>query len=59
MLIFVYFDEKVYFKMSLSNICKKHRKWSILPAAIKLEAYIILRKFFISECISIKLSLKL
>ena len=53
MLIFVYFDGKVYFKMSLSNTCKKYRKWAILPAAVKLGADIILRKFFISEHISI------
>ena len=52
MLIFVYFDQKVYFKMPLSNICKKYRKLVILLAAVKLEMYIILGKFFISEYIS-------
>ena len=49
MLIFVYFDQKVYFKMPSSNICKIHRKLIILLAAIKLELYIILEKFCISE----------
>ena len=52
MLIFVYFDQKVYFKMPLSNICKKYRKLVILLVAIKLEPYIILGKFFIFEHIS-------
>ena len=51
MLIFVYFDQKVYFKMPLSNICKKYRKLAILPAAVKLERYIISKKKFISELI--------
>ena len=49
MLIFVYFDHKVYFKMPLSNICKKYRKLVILPPALKLELYIILRNFLISD----------
>ena len=52
MVIFVYFDQKVYFKMTLSYICKKYRKLVIVLAAIKLEPYIILGKFFISEYIS-------
>ena len=52
MLIFIYFDQKVYFKISLSNICKKYKKLVILLAAVKLEPYIILGKFFISEYIS-------
>ena len=52
MLIFVYFDQKFCFKMSLSNICKKYTKLVILLAAVKLELYIILEKIFISEYIS-------
>ena len=52
MLIFVYFDQKFYFKMPLSNISKKYRKLIILLAAVKLEPYIILGKFFICEYIS-------
>ena len=39
--------------MPLTNICKKYRKLVILPGAVKLESYIILRKFFISEHIFI------
>ena len=38
--------------MPLSNNCKKYRKLIILLAAVKLEPYIILEKFFISEYIS-------
>ena len=38
--------------MTLSYICKKYRKLVIVLAAIKLEPYIILGKFFISEYIS-------
>ena len=38
--------------MFLSNICKKYRKLRILLAVVKLEWYIILGKFFISEYIS-------
>ena len=53
MFIFVYFDQKVYFKMPLSNIYKKYRKLVILLAAVKLEWYIILGKFFISKYVSI------
>ena len=52
MLIFVNFDQKVYFKMLLSNICKKYKKLVIVLAALKLEPYIILGKFFISKYIS-------
>ena len=52
MLIFVYFDQKFYFKMSLSIICKKYTKLVILLVAVKLEPYIILGKFFICEYIS-------
>ena len=53
MFLIVYFDQKVYFKMPLSNICEKYRKLVILLVAIKLEWYIILRNFFISEHIFI------
>ena len=52
MLKIVYFDQKVYFKMPLSNIRKKYMKLAILLAAVKLEWYIILGKFLISEYIS-------
>ena len=49
MLIFVYSDQKVCFKMPRSNICKKYRKLVILLAVVKLELYIILIIFFVSE----------
>ena len=39
--------------MPLSNICEKYRKLVILPTAVKLESYIILRKFFVSKYIFI------
>ena len=46
MLIFVYYDQKVYLKMLLSNICQKYRKLVIPLAAVKLEPYIIVGNFF-------------
>ena len=39
--------------MPLSNICEEYRKLVILPTAVKLESYIILRKFFVSKHIFI------